>query len=397
MCNFAVTMNTQNANLYVVILAGGVGKRLWPVSRKGLPKQFLDLFGTGETLLQTAANRARNIVGDDHILVVTAPNYAEIVTGQLPWLPEQHLLIEPVHRNTAPAAAWATHRIMNESSTDAVVTFMPADHIILHSDRFAKSLRLGAEFVSHNDTVMSMGATPTRTEPGYGYIQIAPMMKFREGDFDGDDKASATPSDMGDDMLSHGCTVGSVRSFVEKPEREFAKILIESGEFLWNTGIYMGRVGYVLEQMKQLLPVVLRHERATPEEENQFIQENYSRYPNLSLDMAILEKMPVRSVMHCDFGWADIGTWHGIYESMPKNEEDNVVVNERSHVITDNAHQNIVMLQDGRLAIIAGIDNCIVAEKDNVLLVCPKTDNSASIRRYLALVENDDNLGSEFL
>ena len=347
----------------IVILAGGTGRRLWPVSSKILPKQFIDIFGAGESLLQTAAMRAARVVGEGHVIVVTHQEYADIAREQLPWLAEGHLLAEPVHRNTCPAAAWAAHRVMQEEGDDGVVVFMPADQIILHEDRFEASLRQGEAFVKANDTVLTMGATPTRTEPGYGYIQ-----------FDGGE--------------SDNSGIYNIRSFVEKPEREFAKMLIESGEFLWNTGIYMGRVGYVREQFKALLPYVLRDMRGDFSLERDFIRENYSKYPNLSLDLAILEKMPVRSVMHCDFGWADIGTWHGIYEAMPNDPDDNVIVNTKSTVIADNAHYNVVALESGKLAILSGIEGMIVAERGNTLLICPKGDSSAPVRKFLAMVEN---------
>lgn len=383
-------MNTQINNLYFVILAGGTGRRLWPVSRKALPKQFLDIFGTGETMLQQAANRAAKLAGEDHVMVVTSIKYADIVTEQLPWLPPSHVLAEPVHRNTAPASAWAVHRIMVESNDDTTVVLMPSDQMILHEDRFAEAIVNGQQLVMTTDTVLTMGATPTRTEPGYGYIQKAQTPSVTD---------VTAPPIWG--AAAHGGVAGSakhdseayeVKSFVEKPEREFAKMLIESGEFLWNTGIYMARTGYFLEQMKLLLPTVLRNERSEAMEEREFITANYARYPNLSLDMAILEKMQNRSVMHCDFGWADIGTWHGIYEAIPNNAEENVVVNANSRVIADGSQHNVIALPKGKLAIVNGLDGYIVAEKDDVLLICPKSDSSAMIRKYLTIVENDESL-----
>lgn len=357
----------------IIILAGGTGRRLWPASRREKPKQFVDFFGTGETLLQTAAGRAAKVVGENSVIVVTNEEYSAYVKEQLPWLPDGHLLAEPVHRNTAPAAAWAVHRVMVESGDNTAVALMPADQLILHEDRFEAELRLGADFVLQHDTILTMGATPTRTEPGYGYIQMAEHL---EG-FDGSDS---------------NITVSEIKSFVEKPEREFAKMLIDSGEFLWNTGIYMARVGYFREQMKILLPTVLRDERGDVEEENEFVRNNYSRYPNMSLDLAILEKMPERVVMHTDFGWADIGTWHGIYEAVPHDGYDNVMVNANATLVAEDSSNNVVFTEDGKLVVLSGMKGFIVSEKDNVLLICPKQDSSAMVRKYLAKVENEDGM-----
>ena len=355
----------------IIILAGGMGRRLWPVSNNSEPKQFIDFFGTGESLLQTACRRAASVVGETGVIVVTNEQFGETAHRQLPWLPAGHLLLEPVHRNTCPAAAWAVHRAMEESGDDDTVALMPADQLILHEERFAAALQQASTFVATHDTVLTMGATPTRTEPGYGYIQIEVPLT------DGDAAAAGTVSGQ----------IWNVKSFIEKPEREFAKMLIESGEFLWNTGIYVSRIGYLRQQFKTLLPYVLRDMDGTIEEEERFVRDNYSKYPNLSLDLAILERMPSRSVMHSDFGWADIGTWHGIYEAIPKDGNDNVVVNSRSRVTTDNSRNNIVSMRDGRLAVLSGLEGFIIAESDDVLLICPKGDSSALVRKYRLLNE----------
>lgn len=358
-------------NLYIIILAGGKGRRLWPASRKDKPKQFIDFFGTGESLLQTAAKRAAKVVGEGRVLVITNSQYTGLVKEQLQWLPEEHILAEPVHRNTGPAAAWAVHRVMIEKGDDAVVALMPADQIILHEDRFLKAMEVGSNFVSANDSVLIMGATPSRTEPGYGYIQVA-------------------STDLGDHHETPH--LFPVKSFIEKPDRDMAKMLIESGEFLWNTGIYMARVGFFRGEMKKLLPIVLRDLRGDVAEENVFINDNYARYPNLSLDHAVLEKMSYRTVMHCDFGWADVGTWHGIYEAIHHDSNDNVLVNGETQLISENSSNNVIYSESGKLIVMSGMEGYIVAEKDNVLLICPKQDSSAMVRRFLAKIESEDGM-----
>lgn len=383
-------MIAMKNKIYIIILAGGAGRRLWPVSRRNMPKQFLDIFGTGETMLQTACARAAKVVGNDHIIVVTNEKYRAVAKEQLPWLSDDHLLCEPVNRNTAPSASWAVHRVMmdvtqksnHDEALNTIVAIMPSDQLILHENRFQDAIERGADFVSNNDAVLTIGATPTRTEPGYGYIQTDRLCNNGEG-AEGE-KGSAN-------------RVFTVKSFVEKPDREFAKMLIESGEFLWNTGIYMARVGYFREQIMQLLPTVLRNERSDSDSENEYIRQNYSRYPNMSLDLAILEKMPKRAVMHCDFGWADIGAWHGIYEAMPKGADENVIVNSNSTVITEHSNRNVIAIPSDTVAILSGLDGYIVSQKDNVLLICPKGDSSSLVRRYLSRIENDETLGEEFV
>ena len=204
-----------------------------------------------------------------------------------------------------------------------------------------------------------MGVKPTRAEPGYGYIQLG------------------NPA---------GHDVYKVQSFTEKPERNFAKVFVESGEFYWNTGLFLSNVRYLQHCFTTLLPVVLQNldeinPNWTVEEENEFIRDNFPSYPNISMDYGVLEKSEHVYVMKCNFGWADLGTWHSIYEAMRKNEEDNVVVD--SNVIIDNSRNNIIRLPKGKLAVINGLDGFIVAEEGDVLLICKKEDSSALIRKYV--------------
>ena len=337
---------------YTIILAGGKGRRLWPVSRKELPKQFLDIFGTGRTMLQQTFDRFVKIMPAENIFIVTSNAFGSITHEQLPDIPTDNFLLEPVNRNTAPATLMA----MRGLAEDAIVTIVPADQMILNEDCFADAVSSGADFVAKHDCVLTMGVVPGRPEPGYGYIQKG-------------------------EAFTESSELHKVKSFTEKPERDFARMFIESGEFLWNTGIYMARAGYMKEQLIHLLCA----NGVNPD------NEDYSRYRNLSLDLAILEGMDKRAVMECKFGWADIGTWHGIYESIPNNIDDNLMVNAKSHLMaSDGASHNVVALPDGKLAVISGLDGYIVAEKDNVLLICPRQDSSAMVRKYLGIVENED-------
>lgn len=347
---------------YCVILAGGKGRRLWPCSREQHPKQFVDFFGTGRTLLQQTYDRMAAIFPKDHIYVCTNAAYLRLVGEQLPDLPADNVLAEPIHRNTAPCVAWAVHRI-GHLQPDATVLVTPSDQIVLNEPSFGKSVAAGLAFVADSDRLLTLGVRPTRPEPGYGYIQL--------GDPVGQD-------------------VCKVQSFTEKPERDFARMFLESGEFYWNTGLFLGSVRSLTACFSRLLPVVLRNlDRQSPSwtvaEENAFVNDNFPSYPNVSMDTCVLEKSENTYVMRCDFGWADVGTWHSVYEAMQKREGDNVVID--SDVMVDNAHNNVVRLPKGKLAVINGLDGFIVAEQDNVLLICRKEDSSALVRKYVNEVQ----------
>lgn len=355
-------MRTNPKNNYCVILAGGKGRRLWPWSREQFPKQFIDFFGCGRTQLQQTFDRFSKIVPHENIFVNTNINYADKVKEQLPELPEQNIMVEPIHRNTAPSAAWTTHRIMH-MNPDACVVITPSDQFVQNEEMFAKNINEGLDFVSDHDCILTMGVKPTRPEPGYGYIQ--------------------TGEPMGDNVYM-------VRSFTEKPEHDFAKIFMESGEFYWNTGLFFTNARYGFSRFCEILPPVLRnfdeqHPDYTVENEKNFIRENFPSYPNLSLDYGFLEQTDNVAVMKCEFGWADLGTWHSIYEAIHKGEGDNVVVD--SDVMIDDAHNNVIKLPKDRLAIINGLDGFIVAEKDNVLLICKKEDSSALVRKFVNEVQ----------
>lgn len=350
--------NNDTTNSYCVILAGGKGRRLWPCSRESYPKQFIDFFGTGRTQLQQTYDRFARMLPVDHIYVNTNEAYADLVREQLPDLAPDHLLAEPIHRGTAPSVAWCAHRIIH-ANPNANIVIAPSDQSIIGEEAFCRCIARGFQFVESHDCLLTLGLKPTRPEPGYGYIQMG-------------------------DEVEEG--VFRVQSFTEKPERDFAKVFMESGEFFWNTGLFLASAHCLLKSFDVLLPNVLRgYDAAHPdynyEEENRFIHDNFPSYPNISIDYGILEKSDNVCMMKCDFGWADLGTWHSIYEAMSKGEGDNVVVD--SDVMLDNAHSNVVKLPKERLAVISGLEGFIVAEKDNVLLICRKEDSSANIRRLV--------------
>ena len=355
-------MNLMTNHNYCLILAGGKGRRLWPCSRENFPKQFVDFFGTGRTQLQQAYDRMAAIMPEEHIFINTNVNYIDIVKEQLPDVPDDHIMAEPVCRGTAPGIAWGAHRISMFDSQAALIA-VPTDQMIINDDAFRKNVLDGLAFVQQNNYFLTMGVMPTRAEPGYGYIQIS----------------------------SHVCgNIYKVKTFTEKPDREFARMFVDSGEFVWNTGLFLSNVSYLRECFSMFLPDVLSRfdietETMSPSQEELFIRKHFPVYPNLSIESGVLEKTGITCVMKCDFGWADLGTWHGIYEALPKNMDDNVVID--SDVMMEESHNNVIKVPRGRLAVINGLEGYIVAEEGNVLLICKKEDSSALIRKYVNEVQ----------
>ena len=364
-------MEITEKNNFCVILAGGRGQRLWPASRKEHPKQFMDFFGTGRTMLQTTFERFVRILPKENIYICTCKEYLQLVKDQLSELPEANIMVEPIHRNTAPSVAWATMRVLRRNP-EANIIITPSDQLVLDENSFYHSVNVGIGYVSENDVLLAMGVKPTRPEPGYGYIQLGDL--------------SCKPE------------VYKVKSFTEKPERDFAKMFMESGEFYWNTGIFISNARHLIETFKGVFPTVLRNLNVenpnyTDEDELAYVEANYPRYPNLSLDYAILEQSRNVFVMKCDFGWADMGTWHAIYEAMSKVQDDNVVLD--SQVEMEDCHNNIIKLPKGRLGVFSGLEGYIVAEQDNVLMICKKGDSSALVKKYANEVQI--KYGDEFV
>lgn len=357
-----LTQQTIDENYFCIILAGGRGRRLWPCSREAQPKQFLDFFGTGESLLQQTYNRFRKFIPEDRIYVSTNRDYLDFIHQQLPQVADTHILAEPIQRNTAPSVAWATHRIL-KICPEANIVVTPADQVIFDEDAFKEDILSGLQFVASHTSLLTMGITPTRPEPGYGYIQ------------------------MGESQEEH---IYKVQAFTEKPDRHFAEIFMQSGEWLWNTGLFLSNARYLMDCMYEYLPVVLRdfdshHTDWTIEEENEYMQDNFPSYPNLSIDYGILEKSNNVYVMNCHFRWADVGTWHGIYESRSQSKDDNVVID--TDAIMDNATGNLVCVTGDKLTVINGLKDCIIVENGNVLLICKKEDSSALMRKYVNTIQ----------
>lgn len=365
------SMERMDNNSYCVILAGGKGKRLWPVSREKYPKQFIDFFSEGRTQLQQTYDRFLNIVPKDNIFIVTSLLYYDIVREQLPEVAGNNIISEPTYRNTAPSVAWAARRISKLNSR-ANIIISPSDQSIMKPEAFKNSIEEGLNFIASHDCLLALGVQPTRAETAYGYIQ----------------KGSA--STMGD--------IYKVKAFTEKPDAEFAQMFVDSNEWLWNTGMYLGNVKFLKESLQQSLSVAQIDFDASlqdfdMEDEEKFAQQLFPAFPNMSIDYGVLEKSKDVHVLKCDFGWVDLGTWHGMYESKSRGKDDNVVAS--GDILFDESSNNIVKLPDGKFAVLNGLDGFIVAERDNVLLICKKENSSALIKKYV----NEAQLkkGEEFI
>lgn len=356
-------------NCYCVIMGGGVGSRFWPCSRTNLPKQFLDFFGTGRSLLQQTFDRFNKIIPTDNIFIVTNVLYADLVKQQLPQMDESRILLEPARRNTAPCILWASYHI-KAIDPKANIVVAPSDHLILKEDEFTQAVQRGLEFVSEEDKLLTLGITPNRPETGYGYIQIAEQV--------------------GDNFYK-------VKTFTEKPELELAKLFISTGEFYWNSGIFMWNINSIIKAAEKYLPEVVlkltsKLDSFNTPDEQAYINDVFPTCPNVSIDFGLMEKAENVYISLGDFGWSDLGTWSSLYDLSSKDENQNVTL--RCKSIIYNGNNNIIVLPEGKLAVIDGLDGYLIAENDNVLLICKK-DEEHAIRKYV----NDTQLkfGDDFI
>ncbi len=319
---------------YCVIMAGGIGSRFWPISRRERPKQFLDILGTGKTFLRATYERFAPIV--DEVLVVTNEAYTGLVMEQLPELKPEQVLGEPVGRNTAPCVAWAVYSIAaQDPHADVIVT--PADHLVLDIDGFRKTLSEALSFIDGKDAMMTIGIEPTSPNTGYGYIQA---------ETDG--------------------TISRVKTFTEKPEPELAKAFVASGEFLWNAGIFMFNVETFRRALREHLPdMAAQFDRLTPDN----LGEVYSECRAVSMDIGIMEKARNAWVYKGDFGWSDVGTWNALWEASPHDEQDNAAP---ASALMSNSTGCIVRMPEGKVAVVEGLHDFIVVESGKVLLICPR-------------------------
>lgn len=345
----------MGTNRYCIIMAGGVGSRFWPVSRNARPKQFLDILGTGRSFLQATVDRFKKIIPPENILIVSAQQYKELISEQVPEIPAENVLLESRKRNTAPCIAYATYKLYKKDP-DAAVVVTPADHLILNEDLFLETVDTVLTTACQSDNLFTLGIKPTRPETQYGYIQA--------------NKASA--------KVVNGHTSYQVKTFTEKPDAEMAKVLYESGEFLWNSGIFIWSLKSIKRELETHLPDLAASFSEimdffyTPKEQEK-VDEIYSGCDSISIDYGLMEKTSVCWVFEASFGWSDLGTWESLYVHYNKDDNGNLV-NAPSSMLVDVKNSIVATNEKDKLMVVKGMENFMIISTKDVLLVCPRDE-----------------------
>lgn len=350
-------------NNFAVIMAGGIGSRFWPMSKEEMPKQFLDVLGIGRTLIQMTYDRLLKVVPKNQIYVVTNQNYKTLVIEQL-GINENQVLTEPMRKNTAPCIAYAAHKI-NSINPNATLIVAPADHLIMKEDRFVKIINTAIEKAQDNSNIVTLGIKPSRPDTGYGYIQF-------------DDSNDIV---MGD--------VKRVKQFTEKPNRELAEIFVKSGNYYWNSGIFIWKASTIINALDKFKPQLNGlfctngDDYNTPKEQK-FIDNAFTKCEDISIDYAVLENSKHVHVVLANFGWSDLGTWGSLYTHLDKDVDGNAVIGDDVHLF--DSENCIVNLPKDKLAVIQGLNDHIVVESDGVLMIVKKEDEQ-KIKGYLKEVK----------
>ncbi len=338
----------MDKNYYAILMAGGVGSRFWPVSTVDFPKQFHDMLGNGDTLIQKTFSRLAKLIPVENILILTNEKYNHLVLEQLPMVKQEQVLLEPAMRNTAPCILYASLKIQ-KLNPDAVIVVAPSDHWIEDEDEFTQNLKQCFDFCSSENALMTLGIQPTFPNTGFGYIEF--------------DKTDSNP-------------IKRVNQFREKPNYETAKSFLASGNFLWNGGIFIWSAKSITQAFSKFQPEMNNlffrgFDKYNTAAEKEFIDDNYAEAENISIDYAILEKANNVYVLPATFDWNDLGTWGSLYEKLDKDENKNAVVN--ATVVLENASNNIIRADNKKIIVIDGLDDYIIVDRADVLLIYPKT------------------------
>lgn len=358
----------KNKNYYAILMAGGVGSRFWPVSTQDFPKQFHDMLGTGDTLIQKTFQRLAQLIPKENIFILTNAIYEDLVFEQLPEVTKRQVLLEPAMRNTAPCILYASLKIQKENP-DAIMIVAPSDHWIEDETKFTQNVQQAFNFCENNDVLMTLGIQPTFPNTGFGYIEY--------------DTSSLD-------------AIKSVRQFREKPDYQTAKSFIKQGNFLWNAGIFMWSAKSVIQAFQLLQPELFHIfekgiESYNTEGEAVFIAENYAKSENISVDYAIMETSDNVYILPAEFDWNDLGTWGSLYDKLDTDENQNAVVNART--LTENATGNMIRTKADKIVVIDGLKDYIIVDKDEVLLIFPKSKEQ-DIKEILQKVK--DKFGENY-
>lgn len=356
----------KNTNYYAVIMAGGVGSRFWPMSTQEFPKQFHDMLGKGQSLIQRTFDRINDIVPSNNILIATNERYEDLVLSQLPKTTKKQLLLEPTMRNTAPCILYSALKVYDQNP-DAVMLIAPSDHWIDNEEEFSRNIETSFKACSKEDILMTLGIQPDSPNTGYGYIQFE----------------------------NSSSEIKKVKNFTEKPNLETAQQFLDSGEYLWNAGIFVWSAKSIIKAFESSLPdmISLFNVKNTynTKKEPSFIESNYKNAENISIDFGIMEKAVNVHVLPVDFGWNDLGTWGSLYSKLDKDSNENATVG--SETIFRDANGNMIRTQEGKRVVIQGLQDFIVVEKDDVLLICPRKDEQ-DIKQIVSDVKN--KFGNDF-
>lgn len=345
----------MNKDLFVVLMAGGVGVRFWPYSRNSKPKQFLDVMGTGRTLLQSTYDRFLPLCAKENIFVVTHQDHKNLVLEQLPELSENQVLAEPMRKNTAPCIAYASYKI-RQLNKNAVIVVTPSDHLILKEKEFQEIITKAIGNAASQDKLITVGIKPSRPETGYGYIQFIEAKGF----------------------------IKKVKTFTEKPALAIAKKFLDSGDFVWNAGIFVWGVQAIIQSLEQHQPELtevfedIEADLGTSKEAAA-IENAYGQCKNISIDYAVMEKAENVYVCLGDFAWSDLGSWSSIHEISDKNGDNNVI---QATALTYDTRNCIVKASKDKLIVVQGLNGYLVGEFGNVIIVCEK-DKEDQFRKFV--------------
>lgn len=345
---------------HLIIMAGGVGSRFWPMSTPEKPKQFIDVLGTGKSLIQLTVERFNTVIPIENVWIVTSEKYKNIVKEQLPEIPENQILLEPCMRNTAPCIEYVSRKIYARHP-EANLVFSPADHIVLDVDTFRNVIKNSLDFTETRNVILTLGMMPTRPETGYGYI------KRRQ-----DDKSTSQQVEGNKFNVIY-----KVEAFKEKPNLETAKSYLNEGGYYWNAGIFIWNAKMVVNTISDLVPELASvFDKIEPyfytEKEQEIVNQYFPTCPNISIDYAVMEKSKEVFVYPANFGWSDLGTWGSLYTHLQQDENNNASVGENINLI--DCKNCVIHTPKERKVVIQGLDNYIIAENDNTLLICKKDD-----------------------